>query len=103
MLNEKLQSILVELKNDNKIFLNFFKSKYRLYHNSNLFRKDFEYALMRYLEMKGKTLNFSENEKLSFEFSKYYEEEKIFIKINDNAWRLEYPEFVTAQPQLETV
>lgn len=103
MRKENLTELVNQLKNDYKIFFNFFKSKYRFYHNSNFFKRDLEYAVKRYLEMKGEKINSQEIQYISNEFSKHFENENIFIKINNNTWRLEYPEFITVQPQEATV
>lgn len=103
MRKEHIKELTNHLLTDYKIFFNFFKSQYRFYHNSNFFRRDLEYAVKRFLELKGEKLNTQEIQFISNEFSEHFEKENIFIKINNNTWRLEYPEFITAQPQEVTV
>ena len=41
-----------DMKNDNLIFLSYLKAKFPIFHNSNLFSKDFQFGLKSYLEKK---------------------------------------------------
>lgn len=86
------------VKNEYQVFLNFMKAKYPMFHNSNFFFRDLQFGILKYLENKGIKINNSEAEELAKKLSAYFEDSKIFIKVNSFGWRLNYPEFVTKAP-----
>ncbi len=86
------------VKNEYQVFLNFMKAKYPMFHNSNFFFRDLQFGILKYLENKGIKINNSEAEELAKKLSAYFEDSKIFIKVNSFGWRLNYPEFVTKIP-----
>jgi hypothetical protein len=94
-INEKFEI----LKNNYEQFLDFYKVNYPLYHNSNLFVKDFQYCIKYFLLHKGYKINQRDLNTLSDLFAKFFEEKNIFIKVNSNTWRLNYPKFITGQNQ----
>jgi hypothetical protein len=98
MKQKDISSLLSELKNENQVFLNYLKAMFPLFHNSNLFSKDFQYGLKSFLEKKS--IHLTENNLLSLagQYSDYYEGQEIFIKTSSQGWKLNYPEFVTAKP-----
>lgn len=87
-----------DLKNEKEIFLSYLKAKFPVFHNSNLFSKDFQYGLKRFLEKKGIHLPERDLISLSDQFSNYYELQGIFIKTSSQGWKLNYPEFITQKP-----
>jgi hypothetical protein len=86
------------VKSDYPMFLNYMKAKMPLFHNSNLFVRDFEYSVKRFLEKKELKVTQPEAEIIASEFGSYLIKEGVFIPVNDNAWKLNYPEFVTVKP-----
>ena len=98
MNSQKIEKLFNELKNDNQIFLNYLKAKFPLFHNSNLFDKDFQYGISGFLEKKGLHLNYGDVEKLSKLLSEYFIAQGIFIKTSNNGWKLNYQEFTTEKP-----
>jgi hypothetical protein len=86
------------LRNDYPVFLNFLKAKQPLFHNSNLFLRDFEYGVKRFLEKKEIKVNTSETEIIATELSGYLVKQGILVPINHNTWKLNYQEFVTTKP-----
>lgn len=98
MSNKNIQTLFENLKNEQEIFLSYLKAKFPIFHNSNLFIRDFEYGLLGYLEKKGIHLSSQKLEELSILFLNYYESTGVFVKTGKQAWRLNYPEFVTAKP-----
>ena len=74
---KKVDQLYDELKNDYSSFLNFLKANYPIFHNSNFFYRDLQYGLRSYYEMK---------------------ENKIFIRISEGAWKVNYEEFITKEP-----
>ncbi|HEX7356160.1 MAG TPA: hypothetical protein VF270_00460, partial [Ignavibacteriaceae bacterium] len=69
-----------------------------VFHNSNLFSRDFQYGLKSFLEKKGIMLNDQNLIKLSKELSDFYENNGIFLRTSNQGWKLNYPEFVTTKP-----
>jgi hypothetical protein len=98
MNNKNTASLFNELKNENQIFLNFLKAKFPLFHNSNIFYRDFEYGIMGFLENKGITISFHTAEELSKLLSDYYVNQGIFIKTSNQGWKVNYPDFATQKP-----
>jgi len=98
MSKKNVDSLFNDLRNENQIFLSYLKAKFPLFHNSNLFVRDFEYGLKGFLEKKGIDLSFREVAKLSLILSDYYEKQGIFVKTNVQGWTLNYPEFTTTKP-----
>ncbi|MDP2303754.1 MAG: hypothetical protein Q8N03_15160 [Ignavibacteria bacterium] len=86
------------LKTEKKMLLNFYKANYPVYHNSNLFFRDFQYSIKRFLEMRNYKTKYPEAESLAKELSLFLEGEGIFLKVNSLAWKLCFPEFQTGAP-----
>lgn len=98
MNNKNIESLFENLKNENEIFLSYLKAKFPIFHNSNLFYRDFEYGLQSFFEKKGIHLSAQNVEHLSKLFSNYFETTGIFVKTSKHSWKLNYPEFVTTKP-----
>lgn len=92
--NDKLEL----LRKNEELFLQFLKSRFPLFHNSNIFYRDFHFGVMKYFEKKEIDISYPEAEKLAKEYSKYFEEKDLFVRVNQTAWKLNYPEFVTKVP-----
>jgi hypothetical protein len=86
------------LKEESKIFLNYLKARFPLFHNSNFFFRDFHYGIKTFLELKDLKVTYPEAESLALKYSEYLENKGIFIKVNDLGWKLNYPDFVTSKP-----
>ena len=91
MESEKLNKLLIE----KSAFLNYFKSIFPVFHKSNVFFRDLQYAIQRYLELKGMNITYANSEKLALGFSAALENEKIFKKINGTTWTLNHEPFLT--------
>lgn len=98
MTQKNISILFGDLKNENKIFLNYLKAKFPVFHNSNLFSRDFQFGLKSFLEKKGTTLTDNNLAGLAKQFSDYYETQGIFIKTSTQGWKLNYPEFITTKP-----
>ena len=81
--------------NDYKVFLQFLKAKYPVFHNSNFFFRELQFGISKFLEKKGIKISNGEAEKLALEVGNFLEHEGIFIRINSIGWRINYKEFVT--------
>lgn len=91
------------LKRDYKIFLSYFKANYPVFHNSNIFFRDLQYAIRRFLENKGLETNYNESAKFAVTFADFLESEGVFVKTSNIGWKLNYPAFLTGSPLAETV
>jgi hypothetical protein len=94
----KLTNAQQIIKNESTQFLQFLKGTFPLFHNSNFFVRDYQYGIKRYLEKKDIFISIAESEKITEQTKDYFESEGIFIKVNDNTWRINFPEFVTQTP-----
>jgi len=86
------------LKDEYIIFLNYLKARFPTFHNSNLFFRDFHYAIKTFLEIKDMKVTYAASEILAKEFSEFLESKGILIKVNELGWKLNYTDFVTVKP-----
>ncbi len=86
------------IANDIEIFLKYLKAKYPMFHNSNFFFRELQFGVQRYLKMKNIEVPNSEAEEIAFHLAKLLEQEGIFLRIYDNGWKINYPDFVTTAP-----
>lgn len=96
MLN--LNKYFETLKSDNIVFLQFLKAKFPMFHNSNFFFRDLLYGVQKYFESKGDKLSIADSELVAVEIGEYLEKKNIFVRVNHQGWRVNYPEFVTTVP-----
>ncbi|MDP4174806.1 MAG: hypothetical protein Q8933_12595 [Bacteroidota bacterium] len=78
-------------------FLSYMKEKYPLYNNSNVFLRDIQYAIKHFFERKNVKLTYRKIDVLSEQLIKLLESKNIFIKGQENTWKLNLsnPENVT--------
>ena len=86
------------LKKDETIFLNFLKAKFPVFHNSNFFLRDFQFGIQQFFEKKDIEITYAEAEKLAFRLAEFFETQKLFVPVNRNTWKVNYPEFLTKEP-----
>ena len=97
-MKENTTEYLAILKNDNVVFLNYLKARFPLFHNSNFFFRDMQYGIKQFFEMKSLDITYADSEKLAVEFGAYLETKGILVRVNDQGWKLNYTDFVTAKP-----
>ena len=95
---DRFQTNLQVLKNNEKELLNYLRARFPVFHNSNFFFRDFQYGIRSFLEKKEIKVSYQLAEKLAVEMAKYFEEQNIFLKVNNQGWKINYPEFATAEP-----
>ena len=95
---DRFQTNLQVLKNNEKELLNYLRARFPVFHNSNFFFRDFQYGIRSFLEKKEIKVSYQLAEKLAVEMAKYFEEQNIFLKVNSQGWKINYPEFATAEP-----
>lgn len=75
-------------------FLYYLKSKFPLYHKSNVFFRDLQYGVIHYLQDKKKVkITYSEAEKICHEVTAFLEKKDILKKLDHQTWLLNYPDF----------
>jgi len=79
-------------------FLEFFKSKFPVFHLSNVFRRDLEYSLRNYLHLNGFSLPEVELETASDALISKMVSDGILKPVANGTWTLTYPEFRTKTP-----
>jgi hypothetical protein len=83
-------SLIVE---DQKNFLKYLKSKFPLYHLSNVFFRDIHYGVMNYLMGYKRRLKYSDAEEVTRGVIAEFEKAGILKKVDYQTWLLVYPEF----------
>jgi hypothetical protein len=73
--------------------LAFLKSKFKLYHQSNIFFRDLHYGVWELLEQHGISLTYGKSEDLAREVIASLEEKKILRRLDGQTWLLNYPQF----------
>jgi len=95
---DKYQKYLQLLKANETELLNYLKAKFPVFHNSNFFFRDFQYGIRSFLEKKEIKASYQMAEKLAEEMAKHFEAQNMFVKINHQAWKINFPEFATSEP-----
>ena len=76
-----------------KEFLEFLKTRYHLYHASNVFFRDFHYGVMTFLDLHREKHTYSESEELAEQVIASLVEQGILLKVANQAYVLNYPAF----------
>ena len=97
-MNKKTSKYLDLLNMNEEILLNFLRAKFPIFHNSNFFFRDLQYGIKNFLEKKDIFVSYKQADELAIEIAKHFENKQIFTKINEKAWTVKYPEFVTTEP-----
>ena len=76
--------------------LAFLKTQFPLYHLSNFFFRDLQYGIQVMLDRKkGWKVGYKEAEQIAILFAAQLERAKIFTRIDQQSWAVNYPEFKT--------
>ena len=94
----KYQTNLQLLKNNETELLNYLRAKFPVFHNSNFFFRDFQYGIRSFLEKKEIKASYQMAEQLAYEMAKHFELQTIFVKVNHQGWKINFPEFATTEP-----
>jgi hypothetical protein len=84
---------LKEIVDNNESFLGFLKSRTELYHQSNVFFRDFHYGIMAYGETRRVRISYGRAEELAKQLVSALEHSDILRPIKPGSWMLNYPEF----------
>ncbi len=88
-----MDSTLKFLVDNQKDVLSFLKTRYHLYHLSNVFFRDIHYGIMAYLEWKGISAGYTPSEKHAQVLVDSLVKAGILSNVDRNAYVLNYPEF----------
>lgn len=88
-MNEKLKL----LTDNNKEVWTLLKSKYKLFHLSNVFFRDLHYGVMSYLQLKGVKHGYVDAERLTMQWIEALENSGLLKRIDGDAYMLNNPEF----------
>lgn len=73
--------------------LNYLKSKYHIYHQSNIFLRDVQYGVMSYLHSKNYKCTYGQAEVLALVYLEFLEGKEIVRKMHPGTWIVNYPDF----------
>jgi len=76
-----------------KELLQHLKSRTHAYHLSNIFFRDFQYAILSFADGKGLKISYSKAEALAGQFIAALEQSEILKPIKPGSWMLNYPEY----------
>lgn len=101
-MKKELEKILESIIKDEKIVLSYLKSRYPLFHKSNVFFRDIQFGLKHFLENRNIYITYTESEQLAQQFIQHLESNSILKKISENIYLLNYPEFVPQKSTAKT-
>ena len=78
------------LSEEKETFLKFMNQKYPIFYNSNIFFRDIQFAITTFFTMKGKPINYSRAEQLTYNFIKQLEETDELQNVSKNTWRVNF-------------
>lgn len=85
--------LFIEKRQD---FLGFLKSRFNLFHESNVFFRDLHYGVMGFLQLNRLPSRYSSTEELTKRVIAAYVESKVLIPIDERTWMLNYVAFKKA-------
>lgn len=99
-----MQNSSTALIADKEGLLRFLKSRTHAYHLSNLFFRDFHYAILSFAKSKGQKLSYGDAENLAVLFIGSLEKTGVLKPVKPGSWMLNYPEFkkVSEKPAAPT-
>jgi hypothetical protein len=84
-----------------KEFLEFLKSKYPMYHLSNIFFRDIQFGVQSFLAQQKLHVGYAKAEQIAGDVVTEMEKKKILTAIDRQSWVLHYPEF--RKPAVKTM
>ncbi len=76
-------------------FLNYLRTKFPVYHMSNVFYRDLMYGVTQYLAKRNVVVGFTAAEAITHEVIANFEKRNMFRRVNTQGWVVTYPEFTT--------
>lgn len=78
-------------------FLAYLRSRYPMYHQSNVFFRDVQYGLVDLLRTKGVLLRSDQAQKIARGILGRLEKSRLFLPVDRQTWVVNVPEFKTPQ------
>ena len=75
------------LMNNSEIFQNYFKEKYPVFYNSNIFLRDIQYSITSFYKSRNIQLGMAESEELALMYARYLESLQYLTKLDENTWK----------------
>jgi beta-phosphoglucomutase-like phosphatase (HAD superfamily) len=88
-----MSSPLQLITSNDREFLQFMKSRYHLYHASNVFFRDIHYGVMSFLELRKQNKGYTATEAVTREVISHLEHTGILRRIDDRTWMVSHEEF----------
>jgi hypothetical protein len=85
------------LENDAEV-LGFLKTRYPIYHLSNVFFRDVQYGIQTLLERRGVKVGYADAETLARDFTRKLEKKKMLVPIDNQSWVLYNEAYKTVAP-----
>jgi hypothetical protein len=74
-------------------FMHHCKSKFPMIHLSNVFFRDFHFAVLDFLKKKKVKVSYTDGEQVTREVGLEFEKRNLFKKLDYQTWMLNYPDF----------
>ncbi|MBS4028452.1 MAG: hypothetical protein KGZ58_07425 [Ignavibacteriales bacterium] len=81
------------ITNNTTEYLKFLKSKFKIYHLSNIFFRDMHYGTMEYLTKRGIKITYLDAETVTQEVTTHLETNGVLKRLDKQTFLLNYPEF----------
>ncbi|MGA9119606.1 MAG: hypothetical protein WB699_09580 [Bacteroidota bacterium] len=91
-----------EVLHDKMQVLEYLRTRYPMFHQSNIFYRDVEYGIQSLLRAHNVQVPLRKAGTIAREFIKSMETEKVFLPVDRQTWTLNYPAFQTPQTQKGT-
>jgi hypothetical protein len=75
------------LMNNTGIFQNYFKEKFPVFYNSNIFLRDLQYSIITFYKSKKIHLGMTESEELALKYAGFLESQQVITKLDHNTWK----------------
>ncbi|MHC1737440.1 MAG: hypothetical protein AB9882_05475 [Ignavibacteriaceae bacterium] len=90
MKNKVVTEHVSKILGEKSVFLDYFKSKYPAFNNSNVFKRDLHYAVKRYLEFRGLKADFRTAELAASQVVDSLVKDGTLRPIDNNSFLLNY-------------
>lgn len=74
-------------------FMHHCKAKFPMIHLSNVFFRDFHFAVLDFLKKKKVKVSYTDGEQVTREVALEFEKRNLFKKLDYQTWMLNYPDF----------
>lgn len=88
-----MKALLEYVINNKTEVLHFLKSRYPLYHNSNLFLRDVQFGLILFFQKKRRKVRNRDAEKIARGFLEHLQKANVVHQLDRQTWWLSLPEF----------